>query len=291
MIRGFFTQFGGGSGDVWVDVLDSPSMRLLPGLVEDYGFRIRVHTCCHCPGVEDLFRYQPHVHEVITEPWRDPREVDPQRFIRPTSDGFYPMLPQYLNHFAGPIIRQEPFTYRYSLEEQGYLDHLLTSDGPVICLQMYAGLSDRDGCDPERLALLCQRLVDLDPACRVLVLGKNHERGHKYQEELCPFDHPRVLNLIDKLGLRVPLALVERCDAFGGCHSNLIRQAWRCRKRNVCVLPSPSMTDALPQIDARYTYGFKYPETKVFTYFFDNQGPRDFTVLDVEGIAQHLLGR
>lgn len=286
---GFYKAYGGGIGDLWYSVLEDKDLALLPGLVEDYGYRIRIYSLCHCPGSEDLFRFQPHVHEVVSEPWRLPNAEDTRRFTSP-QDGYVPLRRDMLLQYAGPVIKQLPFTLRYSDDERAYAQELLARR-PVICLQPYAGLSDRDGFDPERLGQLCERLVTLDAECQVLVLGRNHERGHKYAHEELAFEHPRVLNLIDRLDIRVSLMLVSRCDAFCGAHSNLIRAAWRWRKRNACVLPSPSMTDALPGLDPQYTFGFKYEETRTFTYEFTNGSPRRFETLDIDGIARHLLGR
>lgn len=289
MILGFHFAMGGGQGDIWFDLLEDPRLKLLPGLVEDYNYRIRAYFVCHCPGAEDLVRYHPHIHEAITEPWVAPNECDPMRFNRQI-DRYVPLRQDMILRYAGPVVRQAPFEFRYTPEERAWADEML-SQRPVITLQPYAGLSDRDGFDPERLGLLCQLLVELEPNCRVLVLGKNHERGHKYAFEELHFDHPRVVNLIDQLGMRMSLLLVSQCDAFGGCHSNLIRAAWRWRRRNVCVMPTPLMTDALPQLDRKYLFGFNYPETLVKTYRFAHGEPRQFETLDLTGIARHLLGR
>lgn len=286
---GFYITFGGGAGDIWYSALEDQRMGWLPGLVEDYKYRIRLYSVCHCPGMKDLFWGQPHIHEVLTEEWRLPNAEDARRFSNPI-DGYVPLNATTLLHYASNKIRTAPFTFRYTPDERAWADAMM-SQRPVICLQPFAGLSDRDGFDPERLDQLCERLVELDANCQVLVLGRNHERGHKYAREEMTFQHPRVHNLIDQLSLRVSLMLVSRCDAFGGCHSNLIRAAWRWRRRNVCVMPAPSMTNALAALDTQYTFGLAYPESRTFTYFFDNQSPRDFTTLDVEGIARHLLGR
>lgn len=286
---GYYIVFGGGAGDVWWCALEDPRMTWLPGLVEDYGYRIRIYSVCHCPGTADLFWGQPHIHEVLTEEWRLPNAEDTHRFSHPI-DGYVPLHQGTVLQFAGPTLRRSPFTFRYSDPERAWADELLAAHRTV-CLQPYAGLSDRDGFDRERLDQLCERLVDLDPHCQVLILGRNHDRGHKYAQEEASFQHPRVRNLIDQLSLRMSLYLVSRADAFGGCHSNLIRAAWRWRRRNALVVPTPSMTEALPRLDPQYTFGLTYPETRLFTYAFDNQSPRDFSVLDIDGIARHLLGR
>lgn len=288
-MRGFYVAMGGGSGDVWWTALEDSRMTLLAALKEDYGHHIRVYSITHCPGTEDIFRYQSCVDEVLTEQWRLPNEEDARRFSRPIDD-LIPLTDFTAAQYASSNLRRVPFNLRYSPEEEAHADELL-SRRPCIVLQPYAGLSDRDGFDPERLGRLCDRLVTLDQNCQVLVLGLNHERGHKYTQEVCEFEHPRVINLIDQLNLRMSILLTSRCDAYAGAHSNLIRAAWRWRRRNACVMPRPSMTDALPGLDPQYRFGFSYPETKAFTYFFDNKRPRDFSVLDIEGIALHLLGR
>ncbi len=284
-----YLALGGGLGDVVWDFLHHRLTPFLPGLVRDFSYRIRVITCCHNDGVVDLFKHHPWVHEHVTEQWNLPSEGQEARFNGPIDD-FFPLRDSTLAVHTGQVIVREIPRFYLSADEQAWADDLL-SQRPVITLQPYAGLSDRDGFDDLRLGHLCEYLVALDPDVRVLVLGKNHERGHKYTHETCTFEHPRVINLIDRVGIRVGIYLVERSDAFAGAHSNLVRTAWDARRRNACVMPSPSMTDALHHIDAKYLYGFNHPETRAFTYGFANGGLRHFEQLDTLGIARHLLGR
>lgn len=291
-MRGYFLTVGGGAGDVFWTALNDIRFQWLAALKEEFGYHIRVHSICHCPGTPNLFAHHPHIDEVVEEAWRLPNPEDSRRLSSPI-DGLAPLNEQTLATHAvhKARLRHVPFTFRYTREEMAWAEELL-SRRPCITLQPYAGLSDRDGFDPERLGQLCERLVTLDPDCQVLVLGRNHERGHKYAREECFFDHPRVKNLIDRLELRMSILLVSRCDAFAGAHSNLIRAAWHWRRRNACVLPVPMMSaEVLSTLDRQYLYGFNYPETRSFSYDFAPGGERHFETLRIDDIAQHLLGR
>ena len=281
-------SLGGGVGDVWWDLLHDPEYRKIAGLVEGYDIRVRAIVQCHCAGSEDIFAYNPCVHEVHVEPWRPPNTEDQRRFNE-VDDGWIPIHRNDLLYQAG--VRQiqfgQPRLYLTD-EEQTLIDALLAPP-PCVVLQPYAGLSDRDGFDPPAIQRLCEALFKLSDQVRVLVVGKNHERGHKYAKEEVLFEHPRVINLIDQLGIRVAYHLVARCDAFCGAHSNLIRAAWDHRRRCACVLPSPLLTDHLPKLDPKYTYGLRQPEVRQFTYEFDGQSERRFWTLDCETLARFLL--
>lgn len=285
----FYLSYGGGLGDVVFDYLRDPASRRVASLVEDYGAQVRVYTQCHNDGVLDLFHIHPHISEHIAEPWRMPNESDVNRFKEPL-DGYIPIhRVDLLINAIGMLHRLETPQIHLTRGDQIQLAGLL-SVRPCICLQPYAGLSDRDGFDPESLAALVREISHLNSQARIILLGKNHERGHKYTTEV-GVEHPQVLNMIDQMGIRLAYHLVAGCDAFGGCHSNLIRTAWDFRRRNLCVLPDPLMTRHMPQIDQKYLYGFQYPETRTFTYPFDLGQPREFMKMDFVGMAQHLLGR
>jgi hypothetical protein len=47
----------------------------------------------------------------------------------------------------------------------------------------------------------------------------------------------------------------------------------------------------LSEIDNKYAFGWRYPESRRFTYPFDGSGDRQFDKLDTGGIARFLLGR
>jgi hypothetical protein len=235
-----------------------------------------------------MFRHHPHIHEHLAEPWHPPCSEDGPRFSN-VEDGYIPLDRNDLLRHAGiHQVRLQP-TQLYLSDTEKMELAWYSSVRPLICLQPYAGLSDRDGFDPHAVGRLCEALLRLQSNCRIVVVGKNHERGHKYSREECFFEHPQVLNRIDQIGIRLAYHLVSICDAFCGAHSNLIRTAWDARRRNACVMPDPLMTRHLVNLDKKYTYGFQHPESRIYTYPFDHGREREFGALDVEGIAQFLL--
>lgn len=285
----FYLSYGGGIGDVWWDYLRDPAARRIASLAEDHGAKVRIYTQCHCDAVDDLFRIHPHIYDHISEPWRLPNAEDSKRFREPIGDWIPLQRMDWVLQTVGMIHRLVEPAIHVSESERVLLDELL-SVRPCIVVQPYAGLSDRDALNPPALRRLVDEIVNLNHNARILVVGKNHERGCKYSTEV-GIEHPNVVDLIDQLGIRVAFHLVARCDAFCGAHSNLIRVAWDFRRRNICVLPDPLMTRHIPQLDGKYTYGFGHEESRTFTYPFDHGQPRAFEQLDFAGMARHLLGR
>jgi hypothetical protein len=286
----WYLTYGGGLGDVVYDFLRCPGAWRMGPLSEMYDADIRIYTLCHNDGVSDVFRHNPYVTSHIAEPWHPPCPEDHVRFNN-AIDGYLPLQNDavFYREYGVENEREEPKLY-LSQPEKAQLAGLMAGR-PLIVAQPFAGLSDRDGFDSAAFERLVAETVALDSRVRFVVVGKNHERGHKYTREELLFSHPNVVNLIDKAGIRFCFHLVANCDAFVGCHSNLIRTAWDFRRRNVCVLPEPLMTDHLDSLDAKYTYGFRYQETAKFTFPFAAGGPRQFELLDCKRMAAFLLGR
>jgi hypothetical protein len=255
-----------------------------------YGADIRIYTLCHNDGVADIFKHSPYVTSHVMEPWHPPIPEDHIRFNNEI-DGYLPLLNDavFYREYGTDLAREEPKLY-LSSQEKAQLASLM-SGRPLIVAQPWAGLSDRDGFDSASFERLVAETVALEPRVRFVVLGKNHERTHKYAREELLFSHPNVVDLIDKAGIRFGFHLVANCDAFVGCHSNLIRTAWDFRRRNICVLPEPLMTDHINSMDSKYTYGFRYPESHRFTFPFAVGGPRHFQMMDFKRMAAVLLGR
>lgn len=285
-----FAVLGGGIGDVLWDWLHDDHFTKIPSLVERYGARIRIISQCSCPGTRDLLAHNPHVHEVIEEPWQPPSPELAERWNTVTEDGYLPLSDHRALYNAGVTALQIRHPGITLADEERTLIHRLTTRRPCVVMQPYAGLSDRDGLDRAAIARLSGHLQALNPHVQLLVIGKNHDRGHKYRYEECP-QIPGVIDLIDKLGIRVAYHLVAQCDAFIGAHSNLIRTAWDHRKRTALVVPDPPMTRHLPTMDIKYTYGIRYPENRTFTYEFDydNGGKQKFETLDYATIARFVL--
>lgn len=289
MFTKFYWASGGGAGDIWYEWIHSRQAARIQYLVQTYGARIRVYSLTHNDGVQDLFAYNPYVHEHVMEPWHPPTPEDARRFSHPIDD-WHPLQNDFhfLREFGGEV-ELHPQQLYLSANEKRCLSRLV-SNRPCVVLQPYAGLSDRDAFDPPTLLRLCDHLADLDSQVNICIVGKNHTRTHKYAEEIA-LPHPNVTDLIDKCSLRFGYHLVKNADAFCGSHSNLIRAAWDWRKRNVLAMPAPMMTDAWGALDPKYTYGARYPESRTVTFPFGQDVPRDFNALDTAYIAAYLLGR
>lgn len=290
-MKDWYWTCGGGAGDVLHSYLHDSVPTLFKTLCEDYYARIMVLLVTHNPGAQDIFRYSPWIEKVVLEPWKLPNREDEIRFANPIGNYLPLNNPNYLFKEVpadAPRIRPEILLNQ---QERAYL-HELCGKRPLIVAQPYAGLSDRDGFDSAAFERLVNYLAAMETNCRVVCLGFNHDRGHKYTREELHFEHPNLINLIDKTGLRFNYHLVRSCDAFVGSHSNLIRVAWDFRKRNACVLPWPLMENHLNTIDNKYTYGWRYPESAKFTFPMEAPGAeRHFEQLDCEQLAYFLLGR
>ena len=285
MAHCYYLSYGGGLGDVvWEYLRDKRAWWVEP-LFRDYGARIRVYSMCHNDGVEDVFRHHPFIEAHINEPWQPPTVEIARRFSQPI-DGYLPLHHDHYVYgaFSGTLDLTKPALY-LSADEERQLAGLL-SHRPCVVVQPFAGLSDRDAFNSTTLKQLVERLVFLCPDVQVIVVGKNHERAHKYTREAVGFEHPNVVDLIDKIGIRLGYHLVRRCDAFCGSHSNLIRVAWDWRRRNACVMPAPMMQDAMPGLDEKYKYGWKFPESRIFWFPFGK-----FEALETDTLAAFLLGR
>lgn len=280
---------GGGIGDCVQDFVHCRAAWRLKYLVETYGARIRAITLCHNDGVADLFTYNPYIHEHICEPWRLPNPEDAQKYNSPL-DGYWPIKDdcRFLSEFGGEV-PLNPTEFYLNTQEERLLSRLL-SKRPCIVIQPFAGLSDRDAFDQPTLFRLFEHVTDLQPQSNIIVVGKNHERTHKYTREECP-PHPNVTDLIDKTSIRFNYQLVKHCDAFCGSHSSLILVAWDWRRRNALVMPAPMMVENWKTLDPKYKFGATFPESRTFLFPFGDGVPRNFNALDTAYIAAYLLGR
>jgi len=287
LVPRIFLVSGGGAGDCVWELLHEQKFFHLKCLKEDFNAKIRLYVVCHCAGIEDLYVGQP-IDEVIHEAWRPPSPEENARFGRPDADGYLPYTRLDLLQLAGisSLWMSRPQIY-LSPEETRFVMATVANRPCIVC-QPYAGLSDRDGFDVAALTRLADDLARLNPKVNLILIGKNHERGHKYAPEL-GIEHPNVTNLIDQIGLRVAWHLVQQCDAFVGAHSNFILTAWEAGKRSACVVPDPLMTRHFQNLDPKYTVGLRQEQNRLFTFPFDHGQPREFDKLDTKRLAQFLL--
>jgi hypothetical protein len=199
--RNWYLSYGGGLGDVVYDYLKDRSAWRLASLVKDYGGRVRVYTLCHNDGVNDLFRNHPYIAEHLSEGWHLSTPEDGVRFSNPI-DGYLPLQHDsfFRPQFGMDFQLEQPEIY-LSPQEKAQLA-ALGGHRPLIVAQPFAGLSDRDGYDSDSFEKQVAQIVRLEPRARIVVVGKNHARTHKYAQEVLNFSHPNVVNLIDRAGIR-----------------------------------------------------------------------------------------
>ena len=105
-----------------------------------------------------------------------------------------------------------------------------------------------------------ERIVDMLPGYKV-ILGKNHLRGElptDHRPEAFEYggkDLNRVINLIDKVGIRFTWHLLKRCSAFSAGHSSIILMAWEHNKPNVCAMSDFITIDGPNGLDRKYLHG------------------------------------
>lgn len=275
MSERLYFEYGGGLGDVWYDYLHDGAASYFHALVHDCGVDIRIITRCANPGVSDLFLYNPYISAHIEEPWAmaSPETVN---YFRNPIDGY---APGRLRGCSG--LRQiEPQIY-LTVDEEVLLTAIFAS-GPVIVAQPFAGLSNRDAFNAATLYATIDAITTERPDVTVVVVGATTGTRGESRVESVPFEHPNMLNLIDETGIRFNYHLTARAHGYIGSFSNLVRAAWDHHRANVVVVDAFTYGDELPHGDARYTYGWGYPETLLLT-------PDNIADVDTQAIVNHVL--
>lgn len=257
----YYLVYGGGLGDVVWDYLRCPYAAALRSITQELGARVKVITCCHNSGVTDLFVGNPYLSHHEPRPWKIP-SVEESNIYSNKIDGWRPLQREQLH----PDIPRDPVRIYLNPDEQLALNVYQANESPLVVMQPFAGLSNRDAFTPHTLRAFIEGVLAEVPDALFLVLGNNDPNGHESRREELGFEHPRLVNLIDETGIRFNYHLTSIADVFVGSFSNLVRSAWDFRRRTIVVLDEALRHNGIPRTDARYTYGWEYPECTLMTY-------------------------
>jgi ADP-heptose:LPS heptosyltransferase len=278
----YFFILGGGLGDAVMHYIRSPLFRKLPLIKEaNPDIEVHVYSQVHNNGIEDLFWHHPVVNrhvQIVQLPQHKGYENFDLTLI-PADMKPGSTLPHDNFPDAEPV-------FNLSSKEQDDLSKIFDTTEPVIVIQPFAGLSDRDAFDQKSLTNMAKNL----PGKKVIV-GSNAPRVCCERTQKCDTSDPSVVNLIDRVGIRFTYHLIRRCNAFIGCHSSLVLLSWHHHRPTVCVLPMPFLDNHWRSLDPMYKEGVNRENTLITSFrTHGNNCPADFeySSLDCPRIAEFL---
>ena len=277
----YYLPFGGGIGDAVLTYCDNNAMRRLVDIHEkNPQDEFHVFDMVHNDGILEMFWRHPaiskqvHIQMLPQAPYHGMPDIIPPGYRHINE---YPNLEAYAK--TDPV-------FNLSDGERRLLDSIFdcAHGEPVIVISPFAGMPVRDAFNNRTL----NRMVDLLPGHKI-ILGKNHLRGElptDHRPEAFEYggkDPNRVINLIDKVGIRFTWHLLKRCSAFIGGHSSIILMAWEHNKPNVCAMSDFITIDGPNGLDRKYLRG--RGRTNTFMPVFKSE---DFDTLDLYSVAGHI---
>lgn len=220
-----YLEYGGGLGDVLYQCYQGSSYNFLAQM--PVGDRATVTLICANPFAYELFHHHPRRRDIDIQDfgyWDVAEDAAMRRerglparnsFVMPSGTGklmFYPPAEDIARLIE---VERQAGTVGYAV------------------LAAAAGLPDRN-LPPE----IVQRAVDYLVSAGYLVVatGRSFER-HGRSEVPVP-EHPRVLNLIDKLTVPGTALLVRNCAGLVTCHSALNLLGWLEDKPQLLAYPT-----------------------------------------------------
>ncbi len=278
----YYAILGGGLGDAVMHYINTPMFRKLEAIKANTpNFDLHIYSQVHNNGVEDLFWYHPvvtrHLHIAQLPQFQGYGKFDHSlipKDLRPLSSVDLFNLPD------------SPPIFNLSHNEQKKIDQLFESKEPVIVIQPFAGLSERDAFDQNSL----HELVECLPGKKIII-GNNAPRGCVDRIQKFISTNPNVINLIDSVGIRFTYHLVARCNAFIGCHSSIVLLSWYHDKPTVCILPMPFLEDHWNRLNPNYKKGVDRNNTLITSFeTIGRNCPNDFqyNTLDYNKIKEFL---
>lgn len=273
-VNTYFCELTGGIGDALLTYLHTPVLRKLPlmkACVPD--LEVHIYSQVHNNGIEDLFWYHPVVTrhlQIVQLPQFTSYEGFDQSLVPPH-------LKSCISLDCSEFPDHEP-VFNLSDFEQKRLDKLIGMPQPLIVIQPFAGLPDRDAFDSASL----KKFVSGLPGTKIII-GSNAPRVCSDRSQRVDFEDPSVINLIDALGIRLTYHLIQRCDAFIGCHSSIVLLAWYHNKPTVCILPMPFLSDKWEALDPKYKAGVGRENTLITSFTTHGSNwPEDFEFSSLE---------
>jgi len=254
MTKAVYVPTGGGIGDAIYDYFVRDVWRFIaPVKAAKPELEVIAIFLSHCSSCPELVQFHPLVSSVFTYPWTVPG--DPREHLWKTFFG--PEVKHIKSYAEQNKIQPEsnPKLYLSKAEEKQAADIL---EQPIVVVHPFAGgkhrsfLRDDDGvyyCLPEQKCVeFCNRLAA--EGQRVVVVGKSEvlEFGRNYNEKLTGLD-PKIIDLSDKVSVRLSTYLTRNAKAFFGTHSSMLVAAWTNDVPSLCFYPTQDKNGVIRSIE------------------------------------------
>lgn len=165
-----------------------------------------------------LLETNPYIDDIVDMPYTGP----PGRWERTYSGAIYIKALWDYKHFE-----PDPAEIFLTSDDKDIIKRY-TPDGGYIAVHPQARMSGRAVPSPDDYKVIIKSLVDRGWYVIILGIGDS---------SIYHVDHPKVINLVGKVNIRVSYTLVMNADGFVGTHSCLILGAWYKEVRSVCLVP------------------------------------------------------
>jgi len=218
----FYIQTGGGAGDMikhyfWGHL----GWQYIYSVKEKYpNSTIKLFTTSCNMSAQHLFDNIPQIDEFQHLPWRDPNKPWPDKDRLAKNYTVLSKAPEILNINLEnrkpkniPLIKQE----EDFIQKQNF-------GNKYIVMHPFAGDGIRRHLSLEQYFMLAKKLIN-EIGCNIVVLGGSSTRSigkitRDIKEEF-PFEHKKIINLVNKTNLRTSVEITRRASHFVGNNSCL----------------------------------------------------------------------
>lgn len=241
---------GGGLGDcIWNYFHDDYNRKLLSIKAEEPDLHVTCYVHTNNSQACELFRYNPHVQDVVVEPYRQelPRSITPLPHVFDLSKYKDNPMPIYLGE-----------------DEQNILNQVI-SQGEYVVIHPFAG-EDRRAFWKE----LPDFIEKITKKYNVVVIGGSFVREDDSREERFDHSFPRVLNLVNQASVRLCCGLVQNAKYFIGSHSCYQMAAWAYGIKSLCLVPEGLIGYLTPHISCPHNPqgGLSFNSNPYVTHLF-----------------------
>ncbi len=192
--------------------------------------RVKVIMENHNPQSKELLKLHPCIDEIEQIPWQAPKSEDKNRWLK-DYDSYKNIRLVYDYNDYQPC---EAKIYMPKEEE----DFVKDIDGRYIVIHPFARGTIREAILLEKYKEIINRLTE--HGYKVIVVGGSYavfaEGGHKVEEKF-NYEREGLINLVNKVSVRVSVNLIFKANGFIGTHSCMILAAWAKRIKSICVVP------------------------------------------------------